>query len=389
MSTFATLRDELSAAGPLAAADKLCDHLRAAEDFQALFFALLLKKRVQLGVSPFPTGPGDDMPAHMHAEYEQAVREAGREVGQIYLSRNDLFKAFGMFRMLGELEPVKAALDTYTPGEDDDTYGVVDIAWQQGVHPTKGFDIVLARHGICSAITMVGGADLSRSPEVRDHCVKGLVRGLYAQLKERLTGDLNGRGVSVPADASVRQIIAGRDELFADDGYHIDISHLSSVVQFAMHLPPCPEHDLAVELCEYGAKLSPNLHGDTHPPFDGGYADYKVYLDIVGDRDRETGLEHFKAKLPAATAVGNTLPAEVLVNLLLRLDRLPDAVAVAREHLADVGEQELSCPSLGELARRAKDYETLAAAAERGGDHVTYLAGLIAGKSPSPLGERG
>ncbi len=384
MSTFATLKDELAAAGPLAAADKLCDQLREAGDFQALFYALLLKKRVQLGVSPFPTGPAADLPDATHAEYEQAIREAGREVGHIYLKRNELAKAWGFFRMLGEPEPVKAALEDYKPGEDDDTYGIIDIAWQQGVYPTKGFDIVLARNGICSAITMVGGADLGRTPDVRDHCVKGLVRALYDQLRERLTGDLSARGVKVPADASVREIIAGRGELFTDDAYHIDTSHLSSVVQFAMHLPPCPEHELAAQLCEYGAMLSANLQGDTHPPFDNGYADYKVYLDIVSDRNREEGIQHFMAKLPAAKEMGNTLPAEVLVNLLLRLDRLTDAVAVAKDNLADAGEQELSCPPLSELARRANDYGVLASAAERNGDAVTYLAGLIAGS-----GERG
>lgn len=378
---FTALRQELTAAGPLAAADKLCAHLREAGDYQALFYALLLKKRVQLGVSPFPTGPAADLPESTHAEYEQAIREAGREVGHIYLKRNELAKAWGFFRMLGEPDPVKAALEAYTPGEDDDTYAVVDIAWQQGVYPTKGFDLVLARNGICSAITMVGGADLSRTPDVRDHCVKGLVRALYDQLKERLTNDLSARGVKVPADASVREIITGRDELFTDDAYHVDTSHLSSVVQFAMHLPPCRETELATELCEYGAKLSPNLQGDTHPPFENGYADYKVYLDIVADRNREAGIEHFKAKLPAAKEMGNTLPAEVLVNLLLRLDRLPDAVAIAKKNLADVGEQELSCPPLAELARRAKDYETLASSAAQNGDAVTYLAGLIAGRS--------
>lgn len=377
MSSFATLRDTLDAAGPLAAADALCDRLRQAEDFQALFYALLLKKRVQLGVSPFPTGPSADLPESTHAEYEQAIREAGREVGRIYLDRNDLFKAWGYFRMLGEPEPVRAALEGYQPGEDDDTYGVVEIAWQQGVHPTKGFDIVLQRHGICSAITMVGGTDLSRSPEVRDHCVRGLVRALHEQLKERLANS----GVPVPAGATLGQVVRDRPELFENDGYHIDTSHLSSVVQFAMHLPPGPEHDLARELCEYGERLSPNLQGDTHPPFENGYADYKVYLDVIGDRNREAGIAHFQAKLPAAKEMGNTLPAEVLVNLLLRIDRLPEAVAVAREHLADAAGQELSCPPLAELARRAADYETLAKAAEANNDPVTYLAGLIAGRS--------
>lgn len=376
MSRFATLREELATAGPLAAADALCDHLRKAEDFQALFYALLLRKRVQLGVSPFPTGPAADLPESTHTEYEQAIREAGREVGHIYLGKNDLFKAWGFFRMLGEPEPVRAALENYKPGEDDDVYGVVEIAWQQGVHPTKGFDLVLERNGICSAITMVGSADLSRNTDVRDHCVKGLVRALYAQLKERL----ENCGVPVPAGATLGQVVRDRPEMFENDGYHIDTSHLSSVVQFAMHLPAGPEHDLARELCEYGERLSPNLRGDAHPPFENGYADYKVYLDIVGDRDREAGIAHFKAKLPAAKETGNTLPAEVLVNLLLRIDRLPDAVAVAREYLADTEGQELSCPPLTELARRAADYETLANAAERGGDAVTYLAGLIAGR---------
>ncbi len=376
MSTFVTVRQSLEASGPLAAADALIAQLRAADDFQNLFYALLLKKRVQLGVSPFPTGPASDLPDSVHTEYEQAIREAGREVGQIYLDRGDLFKAWGYYRMLGEPGPVMGALEAYTPGEDDDVYGVVDIAWQQGVHPRKGFDLVLSRHGICSAITMVGGADLSRTPEVRDYCVQGLVRALHAQLKERLAGV----GVEVPADNTLGQALAGRDDLFADDGYHIDTSHLSSVVQFALHLPPGKEHDLARELCEYGEKLSLNLQGDTHPPFDRGYADHKVFFDILADRDREAGIAHFKAKLPAAKEMGNTLPAEVLVNLLIRLEQLPDAVAVAKEHLADADGQELSCPPLSELARRAADYNTLTATAEKSGDAVTYLAGLIAGR---------
>ena len=376
MSTFAAVRHTLEASGPLAAADALIDRLRAADDFQGLFYARLLKKRVELGVSPFPTGPSADLPEGVHAEYEQAIRDAGRDVGRLLLDRGDLFKAWGYYRMLGEPGPVMGALEGYSPGPDDDVYGVVDIAWQQGVHPRKGFDLVLNRHGICSAITMVGGADLSRTPDVRDYCVQGLVRALHAQLKERLAGV----GLDVPAGKTLGEALAGRSDLFADDGYHVDTSHLSSVVQFALHLPPGPENDLARELCEYGEKLSPNLQGDTHPPFDNGYADLKVYLDVVADRNRDAGIEHFKAKLPAAKEMGNTLPAEVLVNLLLRLDRLPEAVAVAREHLADAEGQELSCPPLAELARRAADYPTLTATAEKSGDAVTYLAGLIAGR---------
>ena len=48
---------------------------------------------------------------------------------------------------------MKLALRNYTPGPDDDTYPVVEVAWQQAVYPEKGFDLILDRNGVCSAIT--------------------------------------------------------------------------------------------------------------------------------------------------------------------------------------------------------------------------------------------
>ena len=57
----------------------------------------------------------------------------------------------------------------------------------------------------------------------------------------------------------VRELIAGRDWLFQDDFYHIDVSHLGAVVQMSVHLPPGEELDLARELCAYGERLAPRL----------------------------------------------------------------------------------------------------------------------------------
>ena len=105
-----------------------------------------------------------------------------------------------------------------------------------------------------------------------------------------------------------------------------------------------------------------------------------MYLDVIAGRDVEEGIEHFKRKLPAAAEAGDTFPAEVLVNLLVRLNHLPAAVAVAKEYLSNTEGRELSCPPLTELARRAGDYATLSDAAKSSGDPVTYLAGLIAGR---------
>ena len=87
------------------------------------------------------------------------------------------------------------------------------------------------------------------------------------------------------------------------------------------------------------------------------------------------------AKLPAAAVEGYRFPAEVAVNLLLKLDRLPAALAVAREFLADADEGSTSCPGVMELARRAADYDALATQAMAKGDPVSYLASLIAAQT--------
>ncbi|OWK34682.1 hypothetical protein [Fimbriiglobus ruber] len=372
------LRASLETSGPLVAVDRLCDELRKAEDFQNLFYARLMRKRIELGLSPFPTGPSTELPPETHEAYENTIREAGREIGHIYLERRDIPKAWVFFRMLGEPGPVKEALAKYQPGPDDDAYPVVEVAWQHAVLPEKGFDIILDRHGVCSAITMVHSADLSQNPAVREYCVKRLVRALHEQLLERLRGDLEARGTPAATDATIPQILAVHPDICADDAYHIDVSHLSSVVQLAIQLSRCPELELARDLCEYGVKLSPGLRGNNDPPFEDTYVDYLKFLDVLTGRDVEGGLAHFRDKLPKAAEEGYQFPAEVMVNLLLKADRLREALQVAREYLPNADERQMSCPGVTELARRAGDFDALADAARTKADPVNYLAGLIA-----------
>lgn len=370
----------LAERGPLAAVDALCGDLQAAGNFQALFYAKLMRKRVELGVAPFPTGPSSDLPDAIHEDFENAIRDAGRSVGAQLVERREFAKAWGFYRMLGEPERMFAALDAYEPHPDDDIYGIVEIAWQHGVHPYKGFDLLLGRSGVCSAITMVGSADLSKNPELRDYCIRKLVHALHDQLTDRLRGELEGRTIFLPAKAGLPELLKLAPDLFADDLYHIDVSHLSSVVQLAAQLPGGEELDLAIELCDYGKNLSPNLRGDMPAPFEAGYEDYAQYLAILAGHRVEENVDHFRAKISVALAQGDTYPAEVYVNLLLKLDRLPEALAVAREFLADPDLRDLSCPSLSELARRAGDYAAFAEASKAQADPVNFLAGLIAGR---------
>src|SRR5581483_5000710 len=142
----------------------------------------------------------------------------------------------------------------------------------------------------------------------------------------RLKADIVRREGSAPATDSVRELMEGRDYLFEDEFYHVDVSHLGAVVQMATHLPPGEELDMARELCAYGRRLSPRFQYPGDPPFEDQYRDYGVYLDTLAGKDVEAGLAHFRQKAETADPEqAGTRPAEVLVNLLLRLDRPKDA----------------------------------------------------------------
>jgi hypothetical protein len=378
------LQRTLEAKGPAEAIDQLCASLRERKDFSSLFYALLMKKRHELGVIPLPTAPSGELPERVHAAYEEAIRQAGRQVGQLFLDQGDIVQAAPFFRMLGEVAPIQAALEKYEPFEGEDTQPIIELAFHHGGHPRRGFDWVLQRHGICSAITMLSGhlqaPEFVHGTEVRDYCIQRLVQSLHEQLSERLRADVVQREGSVAPGLSVPQLIAGRDWIFDEENYHVDVSHLSAVVQMSTHLPACPELQLARDMCAYGEKLSPRFQYRGDPPFEDPYKDYGIFLATVAGERVEEGIAHFRAKVEPESAdagAGNTVPAEVLVNLLLRLNRPVEALAVARRYLETADERQLSCPGVSELCRRVKDYRALAEVSRERDDPVSFVAGLI------------
>lgn len=385
-AAFDRLKSNLKSGGPAAAVDALLNELRQAEDFNNLFYALLMKKRLELGVSPFPTGPSADLPPHTHEPYEQAIRDAGRHVGGLFLQKGDLPKAWNFFRMLGEPEPVREALDKYQPQPDDDIYPIIEIAWQGGVLPKKGFDLILDRHGVCSAITTVSSSDLNSNPDLRDHCIGKLVHAIHEQLSERVRGDLAGRGVAVPPSATLKQMVEGHPELFGEDAYHIDTSHLSSVCQMSLYLPKGGENDLARDLCEYGRRLAPNIRGGGgDAPFEDGYEDFLAFLNVIAGVNVAEGLARFRAKAEREAAEGASYAAQVYVNLLLRIDRTREALDAAKAMLANEDDRALICPSVTDLAKKLNDYDAMAEIARARSDAVGFLAGLIAGSGVYPV----
>lgn len=108
------------------------------------------------------------------------------------------------------------------------------------------------------------------------------------------------------------------------------------------------------------------------------YEAYDKYLGVLTGEDVEGGVAYYREQMEKNAAEGGgSFPAEVLVNLLLRLERPKEALAVARKHLVNADGQRLTCPGVAELAQQVGDYRTLAEAVREKGDAVHFLAGLL------------
>lgn len=379
-ATFEELERLKTSEGPAAALDRLVDSLRAAKNYDRLFDALLLRKKFAMGLPLARPTSLEDVPPDRRREFEEAYVTAAREIGELFLAENNLPRAWIYLRTIQEPQKVREAIDRldgrFEPS--DDTEQLLQIALYEGAHPVKGLQILLQTHGTCNTVTALDQMIHQMLPDDRRQAAEMMVRELYDDLSQSVRHDVERKLAMVPPGESLRQLIAGRDWLFAEGNYHIDVSHLNAVVRFARFLTPqSAELDKAMQLAEYGSQLAPQYQYPGDPPFEDVYPAHLQFFKVLADRDRDDALGYFRDKLAAEPdEPDKPLLAFVLVDLLVRVGRMDDAVTVAEQYLRDLD------PSTGfsfaELCQEAGRMDVLERAARERGDVVAYAAALLA-----------
>jgi hypothetical protein len=386
---FDAIAGALRDLGPRGALDRLAENLEAAGDYRALLDAMLLRARHELGLPLVAPGSLAEVPEPARSRYEEKYVEAIRLIGSKYLAAGEIPTAWAYYRVIGENEPIARAIRDYRPdvqGGDSERLGaVIEVAFNHGVDPRRGFELILEHYGTCSAITAFEGLP-AHDEAVRVACAERLIRHLHRELSANLRSDIVGRGQLLPpAGATLAETIAGRDWLFAEDSYHIDISHLASVVRMSVLAGDPEAIALAADLTEYGCRLSPRLQFEGVPPFERVFDDHGIYLRALLGRDVDAAIAHFRAKLSPPDrdqeSADPTVPAQTLVNLLVRLGRLEEAIDVSSGHLSGLPDSALFCPSVAQLCQRAGDPKRLADIARDRRDLVNYTAALLSLKA--------
>ena len=373
IDTFELLEEALRAGGPAAGFDLLSRRFRDEKNYPMLFEARLMQKRVELGVDPIQTGTLDDIPGDVRPAYERAFIEAAREVGGLFLADGDIVRAWPYFRAIGETAPVAAAIEQVdATGEELDA--VIGIAFQERANPRKGFEMILQQYGICRAITC-----FDQYPGAgREEALHLLVRTLYEELAASLRSAIERQEGEAPASHSVAELINGRDWLFENNSYYADSSHLIAILRYSLDLEDRAMLRMAWELAAYGCKLAPMFSFKVDPPFDNVYVDHAIYLRALLGEGVEEAIAHFRRKIAESDPEkAGTAPAQVLVTLLVRLDRFQEAIRVSLEHLDGLPAAQLGCPTMMQLCQMAKDWSQLKRLARERGDVLSFAAGAV------------
>lgn len=378
-TAFDRIAELKSSAGPQAAIDLLIETLREEKNYHRLFDALLMKKKNQLGLPLLHPTSLVDVPADQRADFENYYVDSARETGSLFLKNGQLAEAWVYFRTIQEPDAVAEALEQTTlPDDYDKSQELINIALYEGANPVRGLQFLLQSNGTCNTITAMDQALQGLDSKNRQKSSAMIVRHLYDELSMTVKAEVERRMPLPPSakEPSLRELIMGREWLFQEGNYHVDVSHLNSVVRFARFLDPgTPELEQAVQLAEYGTNLDTQFQYPGEAPFEEFYPSHQHFLNVLLGRNVDEAMAYFQHKLDVEPdEPDQQMIAYVMVDLLVRSGRIDQAMEVAGKHLRFLDEPSFS---FAELCTKAGKPEAWAEASREKGDLVAFTAAIV------------
>ncbi len=318
--------------------------LRSRGDAHRLFDVRMLQARDRLGLPLTQPASLDNVPPEKEAAFRDAWVAAARESGGLLLDAGNLSEAWPYFRTIGEYDAIQAAIEAVpVPDAPDDRLDeIINVALYEGAHVIRGLELLLHTHGVCNTITACTQLQQQMTGSQRRQAAALLTRHLTEELESSLRADLESRGAAVGAEESLNVLLRQHGHLLTEGGYHIDVSHLHSVVGFARALTADdPELQQAIDLCDYGRRLAEPLQYPGSPPFEQYYETHRLFLTALAGEAPTQALNRFVERMEQEQDEQNRqLTAFVVLDLGQRTgqtDRALAAVAPVLGSLEDPG----------------------------------------------------
>lgn len=363
-----------------AALDRLIAELRTKQSYHELFEALKMKVRRGLGLPMLYSETGDELTPEKRNQLEEGLIAACREIGTQLLKAGKLREGWIYLRPVGD--KVEAAkLIGAIEVDDDNIEELIEVLLREGVDPARGFELVLNQYGTCNAITTFDSEMPRHSKADQRAAASLLVRRVHADLIANVRADIARQQTGHPTESTLEGIVADRDWLFLDNSYHIDTTHLAATVRAARLLENADELRLALDLTAYGRRLSKQFQYPGDEPFVDQYTAGALWFQALLGENVDAALEYFRQKTEACDVkYDGTMPAEVYVELLSRLERYDDAIAASIKHLPANAQRLGVCPSLLELAEHSGHYAKVLQHTREQQDLLAFTAALVKAK---------
>ncbi len=263
---FREIEAAWSAQGVAGALDALSQRLRDQKKYHELFEALKMRVRHRIGL-PLLYGDGsDELDESKRQQLEEGLIEACREVGTLLLNRGRIREGWMYLRPVGDKKAASELL-AQVEAEEDNLEELIEVCLREGVDVARGFGLVLKHYGTCNAITTFEGEVPRQSRADQQAATALLVRHLHAELLANLRSDIGRQEGKQPAETTLAALVADRPWLFQELTYHVDTTHLSSVVRFARLSEDPAVLRLALDLTEYGRRLHAQFQYPGDEPF--------------------------------------------------------------------------------------------------------------------------
>ncbi len=374
---FEQLQEELNVDGVSAALSTLVNRLREQKKYHELFEALKMQLRHDIGLPVMYSDAGDDLAPPQREKLEDGLIEACREVGLLLLKDGKIREGWMYLRPVGDKQEAANILAEIEPN-DDNIDEIVEVALQEGVNTRVGYQLVLDHFGTCNAITTFESQIAGRGKEEQRDAVELLVRHVHEELTAAVIADIAQQEGNESPEKTLKELVADREWMFNENSYHIDTTHLASTVRFAKILEDEACLRLALDLTEYGHRLSGQFQYQGDEPFADIYPSHALYLSALIGEQVDEAIAYFREKAETVdiNEIG-TIAIETYIELLARLGRYDDAIVATIEMIPPGTQTYGQAPSLFELSQSAGSYERFIEQCKEHDDLLGFATGIV------------
>jgi hypothetical protein len=372
---FEQLRSK-AAEGPAIVLADAATLLREQKRFHELFEVLKMRLRKDLGLPVIAIEPVEGLSEEKRAKLEDGLIAACREVGAALLAEGQIREGWMYLRPVGDKSEAAKLLSTI--GTSDENFeDLIDVCLHEGIDIGRGYGLVLERFGTCNAITTFDSSLARRPRNDQSPAAKLLLRQVHQDLVASVQADIARQEGNQPRETLLRDLAHDRDWLFQENSYHLDTTHLAATVRIARALSEADDLRLALDITEYGRRLSEQFQYQGDEPFADLYPSHALYFQALVGENVEEAVGYFKAKAEMLDPQHHGYVAiETYVDLMTRLGRNQEAFEAATKFGVGSIQPLGNALPLVELAERAGKVPELLAYCREKGDLLGFAAGL-------------